>query len=310
MPSLEQLRKGLLRPRIAVMTLRRELMYRRTGNRYNTEGVDVFEEDWDNLLILDACRYDVFEQHSDLEGSLESRISRGGATVEWLRGNFQGRDLRDVVYVTANPQYYRYRDKLDTEFHDVWHIWRDDWDDEIKTVPPERTADRAREAISEFPDKRLLVHFNQPHGPFLGETGRRYTFGPGNKPMSERNWLDDLRIRLETERIPHDAWWDAYVETFEIVEDAVEELLPELPGRTVVSSDHGKLLGERGSPIPFRLYNHLMGYYHEKLVTVPWLVHESGKRRETTVGTPTTDDAKVDSRTVSDRLSDLGYVSG
>ena len=309
MYSLDQLRIGLLRPRRAIMTLRRELLYRKTGDQFNTVGVDVFEEDWDNLLILDACRYDVFESYGRLDGDLEKRISKGGATREWLRGNFSDRDLRDVVYVTANPQFYKYQDELNTKFHDVWHIWQDDWDDDLKTVHPETTAEKAREALAEYPDKRLLVHFNQPHGPFLGETGRQYVFGSGNKPMRERDFWDDLRIRIQVEQIPHEAWWEAYVETFEIVQEAVERLLPDLSGRTVVSSDHGKLLGERVSPIPFRMYDHLMGYYHEKLVTVPWLVHDTGKRRDIKRGDPIKHTSSVDDRTVSDRLSDLGYVS-
>jgi hypothetical protein len=59
--------------------------------RFNPHGIDIFEEDWDNLIILDACRYDALRAvlpEYDLDGALESRISRGSATPEFLRGCF------------------------------------------------------------------------------------------------------------------------------------------------------------------------------------------------------------------------------
>lgn len=309
MYSLKQIRIGLLRPRQTLMNLRKDVIYRSTGYDYNPEGIDVFDEDWDNLVILDACRYDIFEENHDLPGSLEKRISRGAGTLEWLRGNFRDRELLDTVYVTANPQFYNHQDELDTRFHDVWNIWQTDWDDDLKTVHPEMTAQRAKEAIEEYPHKRILVHFNQPHGPFLGETGEKYVFGPGNIPMRERDFLDDLRIRIKAELIPHDAWRRAYIETFDIAHDALKNVLSDLVGKTVISSDHGTLLGERASPIPFRLYRHQLGYYHDELVSVPWLKIDEGPRREIVAEEPIEhgSDREVEEQTVLDRLSDLGY---
>ena len=57
------------------------------------EGVKVVEEDWDYLVVLDACRYDFFEDYyrkSDWlqEGNLEKKISRGSMSIEWLNRNF------------------------------------------------------------------------------------------------------------------------------------------------------------------------------------------------------------------------------
>ncbi len=51
----------------------------------------IFSEPWDNLIILDACRYDVFEEvfkKRNMKGKLEYRISRGSWTVEFLLENF------------------------------------------------------------------------------------------------------------------------------------------------------------------------------------------------------------------------------
>ena len=62
----------------------------RTCNSYNSDGINIFHEDWDNLIILDACRYDYFKQLNDMDGELEYRISRGSQSREFMRGNFQG----------------------------------------------------------------------------------------------------------------------------------------------------------------------------------------------------------------------------
>ena len=35
------------------------------------------KEDWDNLVILDACRYDMFKKLNTINGKLEYKISIG-----------------------------------------------------------------------------------------------------------------------------------------------------------------------------------------------------------------------------------------
>lgn len=310
MYSLKQIRIGLLRPRQTLMNLRKDLIYRKSGYDFNPEGIDVFSQDWDNLIIFDACRYDIFKHHHDFTGPLKKRTSRGAGTLEWLRGNFRDRELLDTVYVTANPQYYNHMEELNARFHDVWNIWKTDWDEQLKTVHPADTATRAREALETYPNKRLLVHFNQPHGPYIGETGKQYVFGPGNLPMRERGFIDDLRIRIKAELIPREAWKRAYIETFEIAQTALKKVLSDLTGKTVISSDHGTLLGERASPIPFRLYRHQLGYYHDRLVEVPWLVINNQERRSIVAEEPTHHaEPAVHEQTVIDRLSNLGYHS-
>ena len=50
--------------------------------------VNVVEEDWDFLIVLDACRFDYFlEVYKDFfDGKLEKIISASFSTVEWLKG--------------------------------------------------------------------------------------------------------------------------------------------------------------------------------------------------------------------------------
>ena len=306
MDARARLRRALDTP-VLFCRLANRLYHRRLGRRtYNTSGTDIFEEDWDSLLILDGCRYDLFAGRSTLPGLLERRRSRGSATTEFLRANLDGRDLRDTVYVTANPQLHHNRDSIQVEFHDEIHVWRDGWSDEHDTVLPETVTEAATRAAREYPHKRLLVHYLQPHYPFIEASLEFDTFG-GAKPniwgqlLSGAVDLDHREVRR------------MYAENLDRALPHVEELMNELGGRTVVTADHGNMVGERAFPVPIHEWGHPRGIYTDGLVTVPWLVYENGQRREIdsedgTMDAAVDEDAGVDEDVVADRLRDLGYV--
>ena len=260
------------------------------------------EEDWDNLLILDACRYDLFENHHTLPGRLEKRLSKASSTVGFLQTNIHDHDLRDTVYVTANGQVFNFQDELDIQFHDVVPLYADGWDEELGTVPPDVVTDAAIEAQSDYPNKRLLVHFVQPHFPFIGADTEadKVRKTDGADPF----WL---RVSRGAVDMSADELWEAYRLTFEEMLPDVERLMTELNGRTVVTSDDGNMFGERAHPIPIREWGHPSGIYTRELVQVPWLVHESGSRKRIVPEEPTTADLKADPAVVEARLRDLGY---
>lgn len=307
MPGLRSVLRHVVRPRKAALKVNALLTNLESHTDHNPRGVRIMDEDWDILIILDACRYDVFEQRHSLPGELSQRISRGGGTIEFLRGNFRDGKFHDTVYVTANPQIVRLEDELNVEFHDIVDVWKEHWDDEIQNVPPDAMTEAAREAIEQYPNKRIILHYNQPHGPFLGPTAEDLAIGPTRN--EDESLLEFLYYEFRHEIIPTSTWWAAYTETFDIVHDHVARLLEDLEGKVVVTADHGSLLGERGHPIPVRLFSHQIGNYQEPLVTVPWLEYESGPRRKVTAERPTKErESSEDMDEVSSRLRDLGYL--
>ncbi|WP_251344291.1 hypothetical protein [Haloplanus halophilus] len=275
------------------------LYYAARNGAYNADGVDVFAADWDNLLILDACRYDYFAERSTLDGRLESRTSRASATREWVRANFTGRRLHDVVYVSANPNYRKVVDDIDAEVHAYVDVWQDDnlVGKENTVVPPETVTEHALEAAEAYPNKRLLVHYVQPHYPFIGPTGRAH-FDP-TATLGEVSREHDVTGSLLT---------DAYRENVDMALREAERLLASLTGRTVVSSDHGELLGERLFPVPLRAYGHPAGVYVDELVTVPWHVRDGGERKRIVAERPRERD-EIDDGAVAEQLRNLGYVA-
>lgn len=260
---------------------------------YNTDGVDVFTEDWDTLVILDACRFDEFERLSEFPGTLQRRVSRGATSAEFVRGNFANRRLHDVVYVSANGWFPKLRDEIDAEVHEFVLVERDAV--QGLTSRPETVTDRAIEAADEYPRKRLIVHYMQPHQPYLGPTGQKLTFGSTLAETVERNDLS----RTEVLRV--------YRENLQLALDAVERLVDAVDGKTVISADHGEHLGERERPLPVRFYGHMEGLHTPELVDVPWHVHEFDQRRRIVAEEPADEGTSIDIEAVERNLRDLGY---
>lgn len=304
-PLTEQIRRGLREPHLVVRRINEWYYDLRSQYGSDIERADFIEEDWDNLLLLDACRYDSFAAVHDLPGQLEHRHVKSSSTIEFLKQYLDDRDLTDTVYVTANPQHYRKTDRgfISAQFHDVVEVWQEDgWDEEVRTVRPETVADATERAHDEYPDKRLLVHFLQPHYPYLGPTGREHF---------DNDSLDFFNRVLNGEiEVDDDVLCRAYHENLEAVLPSVKRLLESLGGRTVVSADHGEMFGERAFPLPMREYGHPSGIHTEELTKVPWLVFENGPRREIDAGradeAESTDDVETD--VVEQRLRDLGYA--
>lgn len=310
MYSLAQIRRGLRRSLDDPSVLAREcnrVYHRRLYRReFNTDGLDVMAADWDTLIVLDACRYDTFEAECDLPGRLERRESRGSHTVEFLAGNFADRDLEDTVYVTASPQLRRWWDRIDTKLHDVIDVWREDgWNDEHHTVLPETMMAYALDAHDRYPNKRLVVHFLQPHYPFIDAPRELNPRRFGDTDDRPDIW--GLLRRGDADVDPESVR-RAYRDNLNRALPAVRELMDELDGRTVVTSDHGNMFGERAAPLPIREWGHPPGIYTDPLVSVPWHVHESGARRRITRGESADEEGPVDEDVLTDRLEQLGYV--
>ena len=140
--------------------------------------VNVMEENWDFLIVLDACRYDYFsEVYRDFfDGKLEKIISVGCSTVEWLKRSFTDY-YSDVIYISANPYI---NSKVGIEgfyakrhFYRVVDVWDFGWDNELGTVPPREVNKAALKQYLKHPEKRFIIHYLQPHAPYLSDKFRQ-----------------------------------------------------------------------------------------------------------------------------------------
>lgn len=283
----------------------RRLLYRKSP-----EGVRVLDETWGNLLILDACRYDVFAEHHPFQkGRLEKRRSLGSDSWGFIQRNFAGEKYHDTVYISANPFT---RTIPDGTFHAVHNLLKKYWDGDAGTVRPEAVVDMTRSLANRYDDKRLIVHFMQPHFPPIGPTAEQIDSAGIVELDEDQNplWSPEERgiwtlLRFNDPAVTVDAAWESYLENFSIVCDHVKILLEELSGRSVITADHGNLFGEWTGPIPARAYGHPRDLFVDELVEVPWYIVE-GERRQTSSDPPVAVD-KVDETIMKDRLASLGY---
>lgn len=315
--TVENLQRAIESPDILLGELERRVnklnrVYHRFA--YPNDGIYVVDESWDNLLILDGCRYDLFEETNRFEGTLGKVASRGSNSEEFMTENFRGRTLHDTVYISANP--FTKTLVNDGVFHDVVNVFDIAWDDDLRTIRPESVVEQTLLAHERYPNKRLISHFMQPHYPFIGRKGRAIRHrGLSGEVVGENRVEDttDLPIwtafRYRLADVDLEEVWAAYAENLEVVLPHVEELLDALDGKTVITADHGNLFGELSRPIPVPTYGHPPGFRTPELVEVPWFVPPFSRRRtvRSDPPQPETDDVGEDDH-IEHKLRDLGYV--
>lgn len=249
--SLGEIWMGIRNPYLMARAMKKEAL--RFNGRVSMIGqtpCHVLEEDWDNLLILDACRYDMFKSQELLDGDLKYRISAGSNSVEFLETNFEGREAHDTVYISANPHTINLPDGT---FHRLVNLFATDWDESLETVRPSTVVDATLDAYEQTPNKRLVAHFMQPHYPFIGELGKEIDHrGFSEESVEGKSEEKNVWQLLETGELNRNRVWEAYCENLDIVLEHVEDLLESLPGKTVITADHGNLVGERTYPLPVR----------------------------------------------------------
>lgn len=292
-----QVLDGIHDPRKILLELNK--IYHR--NIRDRTGIRVMDRDWDNLIILDACRYDIFEEINSIEGDLTSVISSDSSTSGFLKYNFGNDYFPDTVYISANPQVQRH--EVGRRFHDCIRLWETEWDDDLNTVPPQNVTDTAIEIQEKYPNKRLIIHYIQPHYPFIGKVGQTIDHGSitGDGILKENREIHSIWDQLKSGAVEKDLVWSAYRENLIITLPEVERLLKSLRGKSVITSDHGNEFGN------FGVYGHPGGVFLDSLINVPWLEINSKNRKVIKEGRIKQIADSVD-KEVADRLADLGYV--
>ncbi len=264
----------------------------------------VLAADWDVLVVLDACRADLFEavvDGGDYDGlsAGETRISPASSTDEWLRKVFvpaDDRELASMGYVSGNPYTAKVLDA--DRFAALDEVWRYAWDDDLGTLRPRHVTNRAVELGREHDPERLVVHYMQPHFPPLSEGGGVALSEFGDEPMGI--W-DELRFGWRS----RESAWESYRSNLEAVLEEVEVLLSNVEAdRVVVAADHGNAFGEH------HIYGHPSGVAVPCLREIPWCVTSAtdrgtreGRSYDRSIG------ADADEDIVADRLRNLGYTA-
>jgi hypothetical protein len=267
-------------------------------------GDPIWEREWDVLLILDACRYDVFRdtyRDADWIDNLESVQSVGSASPEWMDETFADEyrdEMAETAYVTGNPYSAEHvpRDALGA----LDEVWKRVWDDEMGTIRPEPLTNQAVKHYRSGNYDRVVVHYMQPHWPYVTDP-LMYGFDPQHITSdNSTNNPFDRQNRGELSRSDH---VDRYASNLEfVVEHLHETLLQAIDADSVVlTADHATLFGDYG------LYKHPTRVPLPVLRRVPWAVTSATDTGEYDVTDldPERDDV---GRGREEQLRDLGYL--
>jgi len=254
-----------------------------------TMGSNIYEDDWDVCVVLDACRHDLYEE---VRGATPSAWSIAGKSGPFVTRTFDEETAAETVYVSANPNA---QDAAHLPWRAFVELWDREWDDELETVPPQPVTRYGLAARNRYPDARIVLHYMQPHHPFT-PAGHRLG-GP---------WAGEDLVwnRLEAGELDREEVWAAYRENLKVVLEDVDLLIDAFDNeRVLITADHGNALGEYG------MCGHPGRLFLPATRRVPWKFVNTEPAKTVEIDTdvgelesePTSDDI------VQDRLESLGY---
>lgn len=249
----------------------------------------IHETDWSYFLILDAMRYDLAAELAPEilpdDARLSPAWSPASNTLAWLIHTFP--DEHDIVYVSGhaliNSQGITRHDSLrrrardagldptydpSEHFHVIRDVWEWGYDAGRETVPPEAVNAELREWTDA--DRPVIGHYVQPHFPWA--RGDRWASEQDDDPFEDArrgSALDsgatfskgNVEAKLGVEGVEL-----AYKDNLVYVLLAVNEILDDIDGTVVVTSDHGARLETYDEPPTTQ---------DEEMRKVPWIVYDA-----------------------------------
>jgi hypothetical protein len=295
-------------------------------NSRHTIGTNIFDNEWDVLIILDTCRVDALQElqpEYDFITNVKSTYSVGGSTNEWTARTFDQPHIDEINKTTyiagqGNPinilekkkqydsnrrleyQALRFMPTVDgdelnkIEYVFTYKRWNGDGPDNItQKTPPRYVTDRAITTAREEDHERLLLHYLQPHSPWVANALKQ----DRELKKYEDNWWGYLAETGDKEKV-----WETYLDDLRYVLDDIELLLENIDAETVaITADHGEAFGEYG------IMGHKIGSLHPKVRKVPWVVTSGEDTQSYAPSTEEPNEEKISDEELDRQLEALGY---
>lgn len=283
---------------------------------YDSNQTNVYDKDWDLLIVLDGCRVDSIEELSSeydfLPRSVPHITSTGGGSPQWLANTFTDERIKEIsqtAYITGNPHVRRVlgpevsglfadrggpEDRL-SDFDHFLPVWETHWDNSLGTVPARAITDLLIQYYRSEPCSRTIVHYMQPHFPSVPKP-----IGDGMNINDEAKWdSEDAWSLVRENRVSVKEVYRSYINNLRYVLDDVELLLSNVDAKKVIiTADHGNAFGEWGE------YGHGQSYIG-KVRRVPWIETTA---RDTNDYVPDKEQTTIENpRSINDKLRALGY---
>jgi hypothetical protein len=235
--------------------------------------MNILDHEWDFLVVLDACRYDSFEEvyteFFDNTAKLSKKISNATDTTHWAKNTFNNHYFEDIIYISGNPTV---NSKSPVQgfvggdhFYKVIDVWDGGWDYKVGTIHPKEMNKAFHKNYMKHPKKKFILHYIQPHLPYMTIGGR-----PGDKPSGQGctkfarkttlNKFTTELMRMYAKKIlklPPNAndeiFWRAggkylmaqiYKDEIRLALEHVKILTDHIKGKWIITSDHGERIYE------------------------------------------------------------------
>lgn len=329
--TVENIKKGLKNPTRVLDEVVLDYVYRTPAIGLNgiwTIGTNVFDREWDVLIVLDTARVDALRavvDEYDFIGEVDSIWSVGGASAEWLARTFDERHVDEIQNTAFLSAQSHVQEILDTKVQktdsdrplplkalrtipsvDIDELGKVEYLFNFETIgeegpfghtegntPPRYVTDRGIAVGREHDFDRLMLQYHQPHTPWFSKALEE----DRDLKYHEYDWWNYYYDTGDVDTI-----WEAYMSDLRYVLDDIEILLDNLDAeRVVITADHGEAFGEYG------VLSHKLGSLHPQIRQVPWIVTsaEDHGTYQPTVEEP--DNSKMSRDKLDSQLEALGY---
>lgn len=111
-------------------------------------------------------------------------------TGEWANKVFR-EYYDDVIYVSANPHINSKMETCDFDankhFYKTIDVWSWGWNENVGTVHPKTVNEAVLKTKSKYPERKLIIHYEQPHSPYLKFSKAEYSESNTSGKKSSRN---------------------------------------------------------------------------------------------------------------------------
>jgi hypothetical protein len=268
-------------------------------------GTNIFDQDWDLLIILDTCRIDKLQLVSKSVPwikDIDQMQSVGSMSAEWMLNTFARNyidDIADTAFISGNIWSHRiFNERFqERQNHDYEMIHRGfpSWNpvssedfahyetvsavaNQDHRLHPENEAiphiltDRAIDIGRTKSCERMIVHYTLPHMTFIADA-LDWEFRK-TSTQELMNGLDVVRnLRPEEAsyeparcgKVPEIEVHDAYIQNLKLAIDYVDILLQNVNAENVIIS------ADHGEALgEHGIWGHPYGYPFAPVKTVPW----------------------------------------
>ncbi|NHX41023.1 MULTISPECIES: hypothetical protein [Haloarcula] len=285
-------------------------------------GTNVYDREWDLLIVLDACRVDALREVApefEFIDRVDSVWSTGSSSHEWLCKTFtqeHAEEISETVYLSTNPHTQpTFEDGKRPPRKYITPVTWADWDvvdgsqfkllkqfsrhhryeDHFDTIPPNVVTDQAISAGRSLDYERMILHYYQPHRPHVAAAYRE------QRDITDAE--DHPWEAIQRGEISREDAWENYLYNLRLVLGSIRRLLDNVDAeRVAITADHGELFGE------MKQYGHPEGIPHPNLKKVPWALTSATDNETSTPRADITEQAEPSKEEVEDRLEHLGYI--